>query len=167
MGHDFTWFVQTCHACQIQQTKQILILPIVATLALLFAKMYIDTMHMPRASRYFYIVQGCCSLMHYPEFQCLRKETPQAIRDWIFQDVLFHWGTQVEIVSDNRKPFVTALQYIETKYHVKHIRISSYNLHANRIIERAHYDIREALLKALIGLEGRWVQATHSVFWSE
>ena len=167
MGHDVAWFVRTCHACQIRQTKQVLIPPTVATPAPLFAKMYMDTMHMPRASGYSYIVQGRCSLTHYPEFRCLRKESAQAIGDWIFQDVLCRWGTLVEIVSDNGKPFVAALRYIETKYHVKHIRISGYNSRANGIAERAHYDVREALFKASIGLEGKWAQATHPVFWSE
>ena len=62
MGHNVAWFVWTCHACQIRQTKQVLIPPTVTTPAPLFAKMYMDTMHMPRASGYSYIVQGRCSL---------------------------------------------------------------------------------------------------------
>ena len=87
--------------------------------------------------------------------------------DWIFQDILCRWGTLVEIVSDNGKPFIAALSHLEKKYHVKHIRISGYNSRANGIVERSHFDVRQALFKAADGAEFKWSQAAHSVFWSE
>jgi hypothetical protein len=46
MHTDIIWFVRTCLLCQQHQTRQVLIPPIVATPAPLFAKVYIDTMHM-------------------------------------------------------------------------------------------------------------------------
>jgi Integrase zinc binding domain len=36
MAQDITWFVLTCHICQVQKTRKILILLIVTMLALLF-----------------------------------------------------------------------------------------------------------------------------------
>jgi hypothetical protein len=97
----------------------------------------------------------------------LWKETTQTLGDWIFQDVLCHWGTLVEIVSDNSKPFVTTLGYLEKKYHIKHICISGYNLCMNSIVECLHFDIHQAVFKAADGDQHRWAQAAHSVFWSE
>jgi len=97
----------------------------------------------------------------------LRKETVQALGDWIFQDVLCHWGTLVEIVSDNGKPFVAALSYLERKYHIKHIQISGYNSRANGIVEQSHFNVHQALFKAADGKQSRWVQVAHSVFWSK
>ena len=167
IGRDTAWYVRTCHLCQIRQVRQITIPPTVATPAPLFAKMYMDTMHLPRSAGFGYIVQGRCSLTHYPEFRMLRKETAQALGDWIFQDILCRWGTLVEIVSDNGKPFVAALGYLEKKYLVRHIRISGYNSRANGIVERSHFDVRQALFKAADGAENKWSQAAHSVFWSE
>jgi hypothetical protein len=167
IGRDLAWYVRTCHICQLRQTRQIAIPPIVATPAPLFAKMYMDTMHLSRSSGFAYIVQGRCSLTHYPEFRMLRKETAQAIGDWIFQDILCRWGTLVEIVSDNGKPFIAALGHLERKYHIRHIRISGYNSRANGIVERSHFDVRQALFKASDGAESKWSQAAHSVFWSE
>ena len=167
MANDITWYVKTCHICQTRQTRQISIPPVVATPVPLFAKMYMDTMHLPRSGSYSYIVQGRCSLTGYPEFQMLRKETAQALSDWIFQDILCHWGMLTEIVSDNRKPFVAVLSHLEHKYHIKHIRISGYNSRANGIVERSHFDVRQALFKATDGDQGRWSQAAYSVFWSE
>ena len=167
MGRDIAWYVRTCHICQLRQTRQIAIPPVVATLAPLFVKMYMDTMHLLRSGGFSYIVQGCCSLTHYPEFRMLRKETTQTLGDWIFQDILCQWGTLVKIVSDNSKAFIAALSYLEKKYHVKHIRISGYNLRANGIVERSHFDIRQALVKASDGTKTKWSQVAQSIFWSE
>jgi Integrase zinc binding domain len=64
MSQDITWFVLTCHICQVRKTQKIFILPVGAMLALLFSKIYIDTMHMPMSSGYRFIVQGCCSLVY-------------------------------------------------------------------------------------------------------
>ena len=147
--------------------QQVLIPPIVATPAPLFTKMYMDTMHLPCSGGFAFIVQGRCSLTGYPEFHMLRKETAQAIGDWIFQDVLCRWGALTEIVSDNGKPFVAALTYLEKKYHIKHIRISGYNSHANGIVERSHFDVRQVLYKAADGEQNKWSQVAYSVFWSE
>ena len=167
MGCNIAWFIRTCYLCQLRQTQQVSIPSIVATLALLFTKMYMDTMHLPHSGGFSYIIQGRCSLTHYPEFCMLCKETAQSLGDWIFQDILCRWGTLVEIVSDNGKPFISALGYLEKKYHIKHIRISGYNSRANGIVERSHFDVRQALFKAADGDQGRWSQATFLVFWSE
>jgi hypothetical protein len=107
----------------------------VTTPAPLFAKMYMDTMHLLHSAGFTYIIQGWCLLTHYPEFCMLWKENVQTLGNWIFQDVLCHWGMLVEIVSNNSKPFVAALTYLEKKYHIKHICISGYNLCTNDIIE--------------------------------
>jgi hypothetical protein len=167
LGHDVTWYVCSCHICQTRQTRQIAIPPVVATPAPLFTKMYMDTMHLPRSAGYAYIVQGRCSLTNYPEFCMLRKETVQTLGDWIFQDVLCCWGTLVEIVSDNGKPFVAALSYLEKKYHIKHIHISGYNSCTNGIVKCLHFDIHQALFKAADGDQRCRAQVAHSVFWSE
>jgi hypothetical protein len=78
----------------------------------LFAKVYIDTMHMPLSGQFKYIVQGRCSLAYYPEFHMLHNETPKTIRDWIFEDIICRWGSLNEIVTDNSPAFITALEYL-------------------------------------------------------
>ena len=64
---DVAWFLKTCHLCQLRQTHNILIPPVVATPMPLFAKMYMDTMHLPKSGGFKYLVQGHCLLMHYPK----------------------------------------------------------------------------------------------------
>ena len=67
MRADIVWFIHTCRLCQLQQTQNVLIPPVVANPAPLF-KVYIDTMHLLKSNGYKYIVQGRCSLSHYVEF---------------------------------------------------------------------------------------------------
>ena len=167
MGNDIAWFVKTCRLCQLRKTQNVLIPPTVATPAPLFAKIYVDTMHLPPSNGYKYIVQGRCSLTHFAEFDTLRKENARAIGEWIMRDFIYRWGTLVEIVTDNGAPFVKALSYIEQKYHIKHIRISGYNSRANGIVERAHFDVRQALFKAADGEQSKWSSVVYSVFWAD
>ena len=164
MADDISWIIQTCHICQLRQTRKIVIPPIVATPAPIFSKVYMDTLHMPTSGGFKYIVHGRCSVTHYPEFRMLRRETASTLGDWVYQDLLCRWGSLLEIVTDNGTPFLKALAYLESRYNVKHIRISGYNSQAN-IVERPHFDVRESIAKAT--KDGKWHNATYSVFWAD
>jgi len=81
----------------------------------------------------------------------LRKETGQTIGDWLFEDVLCRWGGLTEIVSDNGAPLIKAIDYLAKKYCMHHICISGYNSRANGLIERPHFNVRQALFKSVDG----------------
>ena len=167
MSQDIAWFVRTCHLCQLRKTQQVLIPPTVATPAPLFSKVYIDTMHLTPSSGYKYIVQGRCSLTHWPEWDMLRKETAKTLANFILHNIIYRWGTLLEIVTDNGAPFVKALDYLAKHYHITHIRISGYNSRANGIVERSHFDVRQALFKSCEGDQSKWSTVAYSVFWAE
>ncbi|KAG5645696.1 hypothetical protein H0H81_008909, partial [Sphagnurus paluster] len=133
----------------------------------LFSKVYMDTMHMPASGGYHYIVQGRCSLTHWPEWRPLRTETGHTLGEFIRQELLCRWGALREIVSDNGTPFLAALKYLAETYGIRHIRISGYNSRANGLVERAHLDARQAMFKAANGDESKWSRSAYSVFWSE
>jgi hypothetical protein len=97
----------------------------------------------------------------------LRSETGTTIAEWLFQDFICRWGTLTEIVSDNGGPFIKALEYLAKKYHIHHIRISGYNSRANGLIERSHFDVRQALFKSVDGDQAKWSTAAYSVFWAD
>ena len=59
------------------------------------------------------------------------------------------------------------MEYLAKKYHIRHIRISGYNSRANGIVERSHFDVRQALIKAADGVESAWFPSLYSVFWAE
>ena len=167
MGQDVAWFVMTCHLCQLRKTQQVSIPPIVATPAPLFSKVYMDTMHLPTSGGYKYIVQARCSLTHWPEWEMLRQETAKSLARFIMNNLIYRWGTLLEIVTDNGAPFVKAMNYLARHYHIKHIRISGYNSRANGIVERSHFDVRQALVKACDAEQGKWSASAYSVFWAE
>ena len=68
--------------------KKAVILPIVATPALLLHKAYDNFMHMPTAQGYCYIMQAHCSLTGWLEWQELKNEAGQTIRSFLFEEVL-------------------------------------------------------------------------------
>jgi len=124
-------------------------------------------MHMPPSRSFRYIVQGRCSLTQYPEFRMLRSENAQAIRDWIFEDILCRWGSLREIVTNNGAAFVKAITYLSTRYKINHIQISGYNSRANGLVEQPHFDVRQSLFKAAKGEQSKWSLSAYSVFWAE
>src|SRR5215510_2085185 len=134
--------------CQTRQTTQILIPPTIASPAPIFSCIFTDTMHMPISRGFNYIVQGCCSLTGWPEFRKLHKENAKGIGDWIFEDIICRWGSLHEIITDTSTPFIKALEYLADKYKITHIRVSGYNHRTNGLVERSHFDVRQALYKA-------------------
>ena len=58
IAHNIRQYTTTCHECQLQQTTKVRIPPTVAIPAPLFCKAYIDTMFMPPAAGFRYIVQA-------------------------------------------------------------------------------------------------------------
>lgn len=167
MQSDINWYVRSCDICQKRQLRHVKIPPVVATPAPLFAKVYVDTMFLPPSKSFICLVQGRCSLIHYPEFRMLRREDATSLGDWMYEDIICRWGCLFEIVTDNGKPFLAAVAYLRKRYHLNHIRISGYNSRANGLVERPHYDVRQSLYKAADGDQSRWAFHAFSVFWAE
>jgi hypothetical protein len=167
LSDDVKWYIKSCHECQIRQTTKIHIPPTVPMPGGLFRKAHVDTMLMPKAGGFRYLVQARCALTSYPEWRMLRTETGTTLASFIFEEILCRWGPLTEIVTDNGPAFISALEQLADRYNIRHIRISPYNSQANGIIERHHYDVREAIMKSAEGDESRWYKFTHSVFWAE
>jgi hypothetical protein len=97
----------------------------------------------------------------------LRQENATSLANWIYQDIICRWGALREIVTDNASVFIAALAYLSKRYHINYIRISGYNSRANGIVERSHFDVREALIKAVDGEESKWSRGAYAVIWAE
>ncbi|RXW12346.1 hypothetical protein EST38_g13510 [Candolleomyces aberdarensis] len=164
---DVKWWVRTCHECQVRNTARIHIPPTVASPFSLFRKFYIDTMFLPPSHGFTCIVHARCSLSSYPEWRMLRVENARSLGSFIFEDILCRYGMVEEIVCDNGPPYTAALDYLKERYGICNIRISPYNSQANGPVERRHYDVREAIMKAAQGSEKDWPLVAASVFWAE
>ena len=124
-------------------------------------------MHLTPSSGYKYIVQGHCSLTHWPEWEMLCKESAKSLAMFILHNIICQWGTLLEIVTNNSAPFIKALDYLAKHYHLRHIQISGYNSRVNRIVEQSHFDVRQALFKACDGDQMEWSTVAYSVIWAE
>jgi hypothetical protein len=179
---DIKWYIKTCHECQMRQMRKLHLPPSVPMPGGLFRKAHIDTMKMPKAGRFKYLVQAWCALTSYPEWRMLRKENTKTLTlymtsGWfarllgllmfIFEELLCRWGPITEIVTDNGPTFRLAVDDLAQKYGIHPIRISPYNSQANSIVERRHRDVREAIIKSCDGDDMHWYQVVHCVFWAE
>lgn len=167
MDGDIQWYIKTCHQCQTRQMHKYRVTPTVQPPASLFMKVYVDVMHMPKANGYTYIIQARCSLTSYPEFRMLRNESAKGIAAFLFEQILCRWGLIHSIVSDNGSSTVAAIKHLADHYHFHHIPISAYNSRADGLVERRHRDVREAIMKTAEGIESKWTEVTHAVFWAE
>jgi hypothetical protein len=122
---------------------------------------------MPHTSGYRYIVQAHCSLTAWPEWCALRTETGRTLGAFLFEEVLCRWGAIAEIMTDNGAAFVAALDWLERRFGIWHIRISAYNSRANGIVERQHRTIRVSIVKACEGNISKWPSVVPYVFWAD
>lgn len=163
---DVAWFDETCLDCQRRRTHHVMMPPTVAYPAPLFRKVYVDTMLMPLANKLKFIVHGRCSLTGWPEWRAISSDNKDQIGRFLFEEIICRWGGLDEIVTDNAPQWIAAAEWLRTNYGVHHIRISPYNSRAN-LVERRHYDVREAIVKSCAGDIKHWYKYVHHVFWAE
>jgi len=72
-----------------------------------------------------------------------------------------------EIVTDNGTAYIAALDWLQDKYGIRHIRILAYNLQANGIVERQHCTICESIFKACNGDDSSWPTVAPFAFWAD
>jgi len=164
---DIKWYVKTCHECQVRQTCKLHIPPTVPIPGGLFQKAHIDTMKIPKAGGFEYLIQAHCMLTSYLEWRILHKENTHTLCTFIFEELLCRWGPITEIIMDNAPMYKVAVDELAHKYGIHPIHVSPYNSQANGIVERRHRDVCKAIIKTCEGDEMRWNQVVHSVFWAE
>ena len=166
LADDIKWYIKSCHECQIRQTTKVRIPPTIATPAPLFRKAYVDTMFMPHAGGFRYIVQARCLLTVWPEWRALCTETGRTLGAFLFKEILCRWGAVEEIMTDNGTAYVAALDWLAKCYGIRHIRISAYNSRANGIVEQQHRMICESIVKACEGDTSKWPTVAPFAFWA-
>jgi len=90
------------------------------------------------------------------EARVLKEENAKSIGQWLFEDVIYRWGSLVKIVTNNGLSFKKVVKWIEKKYGIKGVTISPYNSQANGAVERLHWDLRQMLFKATGGEVKKW-----------
>ena len=168
MERDISWYCKTCDICQKRQKLLVKIPPIVTHTPSIFQVLHADTMHMsPKSNGCGHIVHGRCGMTSWMEGRPVKDENGKTIANWLFEDIICRWGCITEIVTDNGGPYRSAVGWLEQKYGIKGIKISSYNSKANGKIERPHWDVRQMLYKATGGNPSKWFWFFHHVMWAD
>jgi hypothetical protein len=165
---DVSWYCKTCDICQKRQKLLLKIPPIVTHTPSIFQVLHADTMHMsPKSNGCGHVAHGRCGMTSWVEGRPLREETGRTLGLWLFEDVICRWGCFIEIITDNSGPYKAAVAWLEQKYGIKGIKISSYNSKANGKIERSHWDLRQMLYKATGGNPSKWFWFFFHVLWAD
>jgi len=165
---DVRWYVKTCAACQRRQQSLFRIPPVVTATPSIFQKVHTDVMHMSEESNgRKYIVDARCALSRYLEARGLRNANAEAIGRFLLEEVICRWGCPQWLVTDNGKPFIAAVKWLQVKYGIMGIRISPYNSQANGTVEVGHRDIRQSVSKATDGDLKRWFWFLPQVIWAD
>ena len=150
LWNDVRHHVQSCHQCQIRSTRKVQIPLQVSAPAALFARIYVDVMRMPpsRKSHMKYIVAARDYLTGGAEGRALKEATAEALAAFFWECIFCRYGAVYQVTTDNGPEVKGAFSRLMDKYGIPLIRISPYNSRANGVVERGHFTIREAIVKA-------------------
>lgn len=113
-------------------------------------------MKMPKTRGKEWLVACRDDLSGVTECEALSKDNAKAIAKFFYQNIILRYGTVLEVVTDNGPSFQKDFKKLLKDYGVKLITISPYNSQANGVVERRHYNIREALVKLCKGDLSQW-----------
>jgi len=124
-------------------------------------------MHMPKSQGYRYIVAARDDLSGAAEGRKLKKATARTVSQFIFEELICRYGAIAEIVTDNGPEVKGAVEELLRRNGMSQIHISPYNSQANGVVERGHFIIREALVKACEGKISQWPDLVHHAFFAD
>ena len=148
MRADVYHHVKSCHECQIRSLKRIEVPLRISTPSILFTKIYIDVMHMPLAKGYRCIVAAKDDLSGTCEARPLRNATAKSLASFFWEQIYCRYGAPIQVVTDNGPEVKEAFAKLLKRMGIPQIKISPYNHHANGVVERGHFILREAIIKA-------------------
>ncbi|GJE97287.1 polyprotein [Phanerochaete sordida] len=167
MWNDIRHHVRSCHQCQIRSVRKAQVPIIVSTPSTIFLKIYVDVMFMPRYHGYRYIAAARDDLSGAAEGRALKACNAMNMSKFFWEQILCRYGAVGEVVTDNGSEVEAAYSELMDKYGIPQIKISAYNSKANGVVERGHFIIREALLKACDGKVSDWPKHVPHAFFAD
>ena len=137
----------------------------ISTPATIFTKIYVDVMKMPKSGKLDWIVAARDDLSGATECKAISHNDATHLASFFWEQIICRYGAIGEVVTDNGSSMESVFAILMEKYGIPQIRISAYNSQANGVVERGHYTIREALVKACEGDLSRWPKLLpHAIF---
>jgi len=148
MRTDVHRHVSSCHECQIRNTKRMEVPVTISTPTTLFEKVYVDVMYMPPSGGYHLIVAAKDDLSGVTEVRPLQKNTSKALAKFFWEQIYCRYGAMGHVVTDNGPEVKGAFEILVRRLGIPQVKITPYNKHANGVVERGHYILREAIVKS-------------------
>jgi hypothetical protein len=145
---DVHYHVASCHQCQVRSLKKIEISPTISTPTAIFQKVYIDVMFMPPSGGYHFIVAARDDLSGATEVKALRSNNSHNLAKFFWEQIYCRYGAIEHVVTDNGGEVKGAFESLLRRLGIPQVRISPYNKHANGVVERGHFTLREAIVKS-------------------
>ena len=154
---DIYHHIKSCHDCQIRSLKRTELPLTISAPTTLFTKIYVDIMHMPEsADKYKYIVAARDDLSGTCEARALQHATSTELSRFFWEEIYCRYGAPLKVVTDNGPEIKKAFEALLKRLGIPQIRITPYNHHANGVVERGHFILREAIVKACKGDFRQW-----------
>lgn len=159
--------VKSCHECQVRSLKRLEVPLKISQPSILFAKVYIDVMHMPPAQGYKYIVAAKDDLSGTSEAIPLRNATAKNLAKFFWEYIYCRYGSPLQVVTDNGPEVKEAFERLLKRLDIPQIKITPYNHHANGVVERGHFILREAIIKACKGKINEWPKKVPEIVFAD
>ena len=148
MRTDVHHHVSSCHECQIRSTRRHQVPTTISAPQTIFQKVYVDVMYMPPAGGKKFIVAAKDDLTGIVEARALSENNSEQLAKFFQEEILYRYGAIGQVVTDNGPEVKGAFEILMKQFGIPQIRITPYNKHANGVVERGHYILREAIVKA-------------------
>ena len=156
MKDDISYLVKSCPTCQKRSTHKMHIPVTISHPPALFEKVYVDVMKMPPACGKNWIVLCRDDASGVTEGRALSRDSSKQLAAFFREQILYRYGAIREVVTDNGPSLHGAFERLAKDFNVNQIKISPYNPQANGVVERAHFIIREALMRICRGDPTSW-----------
>jgi hypothetical protein len=147
--------ISTCHECQVRSLKKLEVPPTISTPQALFQKIYIDVLSMPASGHYNFIVAARDDLSGVTEVRALTANNSRLLAKFFWEQLYCRYGAIEQVVTDNGPEVKGAFQLLLTRMNIPQVHITPYNKHANGVVERGHYILREAIIKSCEKTDGK------------
>ena len=164
---DVHQYVASCHLCQLRSTMRPKIPLSPSSPTSLFQTIYVDVMFMPVAQGFKAIIAARDDLSGVSEGRAIKKVDAKTIAKFLQEEILLRYGSPEAMVTDNGSEFAGATRELLRRHNVPQIRISPYNSKANGVVERGHFNIREALVKFCEGDIKKWPNYVRLAFFAD
>ena len=164
---DVKQHIRSCHTCQLRSTKKMHQPVTMSHPPQLFSKVYLDVMKMPKANGKEWLVACRDDLSGITECQAMGQDNAKNIAKFFLEQIIFRYGTVQEVVTDNGSSFKRDFKRLLKNYGINQIKISPYNSQANGVVERGHFNIREALVKLSGDNLKQWPQMVSAACYAD